>query len=337
MNTRIYHLPVLFLLLLFCSGSLLAQSSTETLRELEEQHRSIHKDVRSSTVMVQCEVPSGPREGPYYGTGVLISSEGHILSCTSVIPANAGNIEITLPSGKSKKAEMLGASLQYEITIIKIPGKNYTHLERGDSSSLGVGDRVYTAGNAFSLGGRQLKISFSSGIVSGLYETESVYWQSQYRGISLESDSAINPGTDGGPMVNENGELIGIITLSADRARWLGMGTPTHLFRSYLNTILARDRGKRNDRNKDPYLGLELKETEDNTLAVSKVSPNSPTWEAGLQKGDVIMKADGNELSSLEDFDDVMKEKAPGDQIMIYLERGKQKWATIIEVGIEPM
>jgi len=313
------------------------------LHELQRQNRAIYEKMQPSVISITCNVPNenNPKQGPYIGTGVIISSDGYLLSNTSVVPPGAKEIKIIFSDQREKEARLVGASLRFEVALLKMEGKGYDPLPIGESKKAEVGDTVYTAGNAFGLAQRQSNYNFSSGIISGIYRTESVYWQSQYKGLQIEADSSINPGLDGGPMVNLNGRLIGIISLTADRARWLGMAVPTHLFMSYVKVLRSFESGSR-DVTGDPYLGVELTasngdpEGDLDGINVKNVTRRSPAWYAGFRKGDLLYRADGTDVGDINDMVKIMKNKKPGDQFLAFIKRGHQKWALQIRVGTEP-
>lgn len=311
------------------------------LEQLQAHSVDKHEQLRPTVVSVLCDVKGedNPKEGPYYGTGVITTESGYILTSTSVVPPGAENIRIVLHNRKRRSAQLIGASLRFEISLLKMEGDGYANLDLGDSESLEVGSQIYSAGNAFGLSHQQGHISFSSGIVSGLYTTESVYWQSQYEGLQIEVDSSINPGTDGGPVMNEDGELVGVISLTADRARWMGMAVPVHLFQSYTRLLRSYEEDQ-TEQTGTPYLGLELSSSDQSDptgLRVASVTERSPAWFAGVREGDLIYMAAGNDIKRLQDFDQVMQDTSIGDQFLLFVERESQRWSILMKVGAQPL
>ncbi len=326
---------------LFCLAALPSGGSDSPLDQLQDHSVGIHEQLRPTVVSVLCEVKEedNPKQGPYYGTGVITTKNGYILTSTSVVPPGAENIRIVLHNREQKSARLIGASLRFEISLLKMEGNNYPDIDLGESENLNIGSQIYSAGNAFGLSHQQGHISFSSGIVSGLYPTESVYWQSQYEGLQIEVDSSINPGTDGGPIVNKDGELVGVISLTADRARWMGMAVPVHLFQSYTRLLRSYEE-EDTEQTGTPYLGLELSKSDQSDptgIRVSSVTEKSPAWFAGLREGDVIYSAAGDDIKNLSDFDKVMKDRAVGEQFLIFVERGSQRWSILMKVGSQPL
>lgn len=335
-------IAALFLITALVSAPVSAEPSSSPLRSLEAHHTGVHDQLRPAVVSILCEITDdrNPKQGSYYGTGVITSEDGYILSNTSVVPPGAENIRVVLHNRERKSAKLIGASMRFEVCLLKMEGDGYRDLDVGNSKTLELGDQIYSAGNAFGLSHQQGHISFSSGIVSGLYETESVYWQSQYKGVQMELDSSINPGTDGGPVVNKHGELVGVISLTADRARWMGMAVPTHLFRSYIQLLKSYHEGATVQADSKPYVGVTVSNSnsEDPTgIRVKDVTKGGPAWYAGLRAGDLIYMADGTDLSSRSDFDRVLESKSEGDQFLLFVERESQRWSLLLRVGANPL
>lgn len=338
----------------FSFSSLQGQEDKNALEELEEHHINIHNQIRDAVVYVQCRVPAGiPRgresqtEFNYYGTGVIVDEEGYILSSTSVIPAGAEKIKIIFSSGHSAEAEVVGSSLRYEVILVRVDEEVPGHVNFGGSEGLALGQQVYSGGNAFGQGHTQQRVSFSTGIVSGIYHTESVYWQSQYEGLVIESNSAINPGTDGGPLLDGNGDLIGVITLTADQDRWLGVATPTHLFEEFVHREITYDSEDDFASGQSLYIGMTARNAEsngsgddENGLIVEEVEEDSPAWIAGLQPGDRIFEANGEEIANHSDFEEVMEGKEIGDRLWLHVQRNTgaywDRWTVLIRLGPRP-
>lgn len=340
-DTRVPALLLLTVLALTNLATVSSAGPDAPLEQLQAHSVEMHEHLRPTVVSVLCEVKGedNPKQGPYYGTGVITTESGYILTSTSVVPPGAKDIRIILHNRKKKSARLVGASLRFEISLLKMEGDNYSDLDLGDSEALELGSQVYSAGNAFGLSHQQGHISFSSGIVSGLYSTESVYWQSQYNGLQMEVDSSINPGTDGGPIINRKGELVGVISLTADRARWMGMAVPVHLFRSYTRLLRSYEEDE-TAHTGTPYLGLEMRNTDrsDPTgIRVTSVTERSPAWFAGLREGDLVYRATGKNVKKLSDFDTIMQNQSVGDQFLVFVERDSQRWSILMKVGARPL
>lgn len=161
----------------------------------------------------------------FYGTGAVISADGHILTSTTVVPTGAKEIQVVFDGLKTRKAEIVEVNVPLETTLIKVEAENLPFFPLATALPA-VGARAFTYGNAhnvFRLNGRA---TFSMGIVSGLYEIQDQGGESLYAGLALETSAAVNPGSDGGPIVNQAGQLCAIVSLNFSPLRWQGVGVP---------------------------------------------------------------------------------------------------------------
>lgn len=162
----------------------------------------------------------------YYGTGAVISPSGHILTSTTVVPPGAREIEVVFPGFHTHKAELVEADESLEASIIKISGDSHPYFPLARDLPE-VGEEAFTFSNARN----SLRVtgtpSFSLGMISGVYEVENLGGESVYSGVAIETTAAINPGSDGGPIINQAGQLCAIISLNVSPARWQGVGVPT--------------------------------------------------------------------------------------------------------------
>lgn len=176
-----------------------------------------------ATVGVYCQ-KDGDR---FYGTGVVIDPAGYILTSTTVVPQGATAVEIYFGDHSRTTARVIEISLPVEAALLKIENNQpFPFLPLADYLPR-VGQAAYTLGNA----GNMIKLgdgaSFSAGVVSGLYQVQSVDSQSGYTGLGIETDAAVNDGQDGGPLLDNSGRVLGILSRSFSPARWQGVAVPT--------------------------------------------------------------------------------------------------------------
>ena len=159
------------------------------------------------------------------GTGVVISPDGHVLTATSTVPAGAEKIRVLFPGFVTREATIVAVDDALAVSLIKVDAHDLPCLPLARELPE-VGSTAYTAGdveNALRANGRA---SFSRGIVSGVYAVPKNP-EAHYTGVVIETTAAINPGSDGGPLVNEQGQLSGVITLGILPLRWQGTAVPT--------------------------------------------------------------------------------------------------------------
>jgi S1-C subfamily serine protease len=194
---------------------------------VERHDLRIYQEVAPAVVGITCRL--SPTQG-YFGTGVVISADGYILTSTTVVPKGAGNIKVFFAGAMEKTAEVAGLDEGTESTLLKVDAEGLKYVPLADSAAAKPGEMAYTFGNPFGTLSSDDKVSFSRGFVSGVYKlTENGDWQSKYRDLIVETEAAVNPGSDGGPLIDGQGRLLGIISLGYSERRWLGCVVPVHL------------------------------------------------------------------------------------------------------------
>jgi S1-C subfamily serine protease len=236
------------------------------------------------------------------GSGFVFSSDGLILTNAHVI-ANSEKLKVTLLDGDEFEAEVTGADRDTDIAIIKIFGSGYTPARLGSSSDLKIGELVIAIGNPYGY-----QHSVSVGVLSGVGRTMRTPDGNLIDHI-LQSDAAMNPGNSGGPMIDTQGEVIGINTAIIPSAQGLsfsiGIDTAKEIAR-----YLIRD-GKVIK----AYLGLMIHEVEINPrirnfhkleskkgLLIAGVEKSSPAYRANLREGDIIIEFDGGTITGSADL-----------------------------------
>ncbi len=216
------------------------------LNQMQARHIAIHQQVTPAVVEVQSYGTSIPIERPCYGTGVVISADGLVLTSNTAVPDVAEKVKVTFPSGKIHEAEMLDYDPATEVRLLRVLPlagnlqQKFDFVELSDSSLTKVGELAYTAGNPFQTIGRDRQVAWSVGTVSGIYTIKSADKYAHYSGLILETDAAVNPGSDGGPLFDANGRLLGILSLCYCESRWLGTAVPVHLIKKNLARQLQK-------------------------------------------------------------------------------------------------
>ncbi|MFW5923761.1 MAG: S1C family serine protease, partial [Planctomycetota bacterium] len=167
----------------------------------------------------------------------IISPDGYILTSTTVIPPGSeGPIEVYLADHTVKTARLVEWNDSVEASLLKVDGSNMPHMPISRDMPR-VGERAYTFGNARHIMRVSSQPSFSAGHISGIYDVGSSPGLSSYDGVAIETDAAVNPGQDGGPLLNAHGQLVGIISLSFSDARWLGVAVPMNRIHDALDAL----------------------------------------------------------------------------------------------------
>ena len=278
----------------------------------------------------QSQVESGA------GSGVIISSDGYILTCDHVV-SGASNITVTI-GDKDYPATIIGEDSTSDIAVIKIEADGLTPAIVGDSDKLAVGDNVLAVGNPLGeLGG-----TVTSGIVSALNRSVSIQSSSAVNTMSLiQMDASVSPGNSGGGLFNMNGELVGIVNAksSDSDAEGLGFAIPVNDAVKVAQELL--ENGYVTGR---PYLGISYYAVTDAQTAaqlgvnaygvyIVEVVKGGPADKAGLQAGDRIVSVDGSEVATQSDLGTLMQDHKAGDTIEITVARGGQMQTVNVTLG----
>ena len=261
------------------------------------------------------------------GSGVIISSDGYILTCAHVVDG-ASNITVTI-NDKDYTATLVGEDTTSDIAVIKIDADGLTPATVGDSDSLKVGQNVMAVGNPLGeLGG-----TVTGGMISALNRSVTIQGSSSVNTMSLiQMDASVSPGNSGGGLFNMNGELVGIVNAksSSSDAEGLGFAIPINDAIKVAQELL--ENGYVTGR---PYLGITYLAVTDAQTAsqlgvnaygvyVVEVVKGGPAEKAGLQAGDRIVSVDGTEIASKDDLGTLMQKHAAGDPLSITIARDGQ-------------
>lgn len=267
------------------------------------------------------------------GSGVIISSDGYIVTNNHVIEEGR-NIEVTLNDKRKFSAVLVGVDPSTDLALVKIEAKGLAYLTLGNSDSIRVGEWVLAVGNPFNL-----ESTVTAGIVSAKGRSIDIL-DDDYRVESfIQTDAAVNPGNSGGALVNTNGELVGINTAIITRSgRYEGysFAIPSNLAKKVIKDL--RDFGVV----QRAILGVridpvtsELAEKLDlpsiEGIYINDVTKNSGAGEAGLKKGDVIVKINGVKTSSIPELQELIARLRPGNSADVeYIRNGKKRKAKVL-------
>ena len=270
------------------------------------------------------------------GSGVIISSDGYILTCAHVVDG-ASNITVTI-NDKDYTATLVGEDTTSDIAVIKIDADGLTPATVGNSDSLKVGQNVMAVGNPLGeLGG-----TVTGGMISALNRSVTIQGSSSVNTMSLiQMDASVSPGNSGGGLFNMNGELVGIVNAksSSSDAEGLGFAIPINDAIKVAQELL--ENGYVTGR---PYLGITYLAVTDAQTAsqlgvnaygvyVVEVVKGGPAEKAGLQAGDRIVSVDGTEIASKDDLGTLMQKHAAGDTLSITIARDGQMQTVNVTLG----
>ena len=297
---------------------------------------SIETEVQDTSSMMS----GGSSSGGSIGSGVILDSDGNILTNYHVVQ-NATSIVVTLNDGSSYEAEIVGSDESSDLAVIRLVNADpnaLTPIEIGDSDELTVGSWVMAIGSPF--GNEQ---SVSTGIVSALYRStamQSTTGTSIYANM-IQTDAAINPGNSGGALVNDNGELVGInsiIESYSGSSSGVGFAIPVNYAKNIADQIIAGQTPVHS------YLGVSLTtvnalNARQNNLSVdygayiNEVTEGGPAAEAGMQAGDIVIAANGDEITSADGLIIALRGYDVGEKVTLTVMRGSEQMDLEVTLG----
>ncbi|MCU1369563.1 MAG: peptidase and chymotrypsin/Hap, partial [Ilumatobacteraceae bacterium] len=275
------------------------------------------------------------------GTGVVISEDGLILTNAHVIEGAGGDIAVRFDDGTSASAELVGASTGDDIALIQVDHPDLTPATLGSSDNLLVGDPVVAIGNALNLGADP---SVTSGIVSA--KDREISDGSTSLDNLIQTDAAINPGNSGGPLVNANGEVVGINTAIIAGAQNIGFSIAIDSVKELIDELKAgggdidADMATLGAPTMDvtsPEMTQEAKDhfgiTAESGAVIIALDPDGGASSAGIQIGDVVTAFEGEPVTSSTQLTRLVRSRKPGDQVELTIERRGRRQTVTVTLG----
>jgi serine protease Do len=358
------------------NGSGTTISSSKKIVSSESQLISqIAKSVGPSVVSVNVSITSAPPPTTYgnifgsadgggapqtaqaAGTGIIISDSGYILTNRHVVPVGTDSVSVTLSNGTELKDVKVVARTaptdNLDVAFLKVGNTEGNKLKAatiGNSSNVEIGDNVVAIGNALG----QFQNTVTSGIISGFGRSVQAGDSSGSSSTEsldnlIQTDAAINEGNSGGPLVNLNGQVIGINTaIAGNGAQNIGFTIPINDVRGLVNQVIATGSFKRT------YLGVRYiplsadvaKKNNLNSINGAFVAPNlgngssviagGPADQAGIKEGDVITAVEGTKISQTVSLTSLLGKYVPGDKINLTIERSGKDQQVQVTLGTLP-
>ncbi|HNX65216.1 MAG TPA: trypsin-like peptidase domain-containing protein [Oscillospiraceae bacterium] len=282
---------------------------------------NIVKKVTPSVVGVSSTMP----EGTQTGTGIIMTKEGYIITNCHVV-SGSSQVSVVLSDKKEYGALVVGTDSKTDLAVLKIQAdETLTPAEFGSSDDLVVGELAIAIGNPLGL---EFSGSVTSGIISALNREVTI---EDKEFTLIQTDAAINPGNSGGPLVNSYGQVIGITSakISTSYAEGMGFAIPINSAVDIVDELIKN--GYVTGR---PLIGLSGEDIDEmmskfynipQGVYVRIVNSDSPAEKAGIRVGDVIIGANGKEITSMDELNKIKEEFKPGDSIKLTVYREGQK------------
>jgi S1-C subfamily serine protease len=290
------------------------------------------------------------------GSGFVIDKSGHIVTNYHVVEG-AKTVQVSFSNHESMRAKIVGSDPATDIAVLKVavPSRALRPLTLGNSSTVEVGDQVIAIGNPLGY-----DRSVTSGIVSAVQRSITAPNQVSTIGHVIQTDAALNHGNSGGPLLNADGDVIGvnaqIAPSDANANIGIGFAIPINTVKQVTSTLI--DHGKV----QHAFLGIEAKAIDsqiaqifhlpvDRGLLLARVIKGTGAARAGLKAGatevvvegeswpaggDIVIKADGHPLTTVDDLRNVIADKQPGSSLKLELYRGVKKMSVSVKLGRQP-
>lgn len=266
------------------------------------------------------------------GTGVIIDGQGLVLTNAHVIE-KASKIFVALTTGgRELEAELVGQDHQLDLAVLRILGAGpFPALKPARSDDLLVGETVIAIGNPLGLGH-----SITTGVISSTRRRMST--ENNEFGLFIQMDALVNPGNSGGPLININGDLIGINTAIIQQAQGIGFSIPIDTAKRVLDDLIEFGRVR------PAFTGIlpgEVGQAFSNSLGaggvlVHGVEPGSPAEKAGLRIADVLLTIDDDAIGSTDEYRSLLRTYTPGDPLRLGILRGAEPLALTLKLAEIP-
>ncbi len=258
-----------------------------------------------------------------YGSGVVLSPDGYIVTNNHVVEG-ADAVEVTFNNKVIREATIVGTDPTSDLALIKVEGGDLDYLVFGDSDKVKVGEWVLAVGNPFNL-----TSTVTAGIVSAKARDISILGEGSNVESFIQTDAAVNRGNSGGALVNTRGELIGINAAIASHTgsyEGYSFAIPSNIVRKVVDDLLMYGETQR------AYIGVNPKEMNAQLaeksgmkdikgVYVAGVTPNGAAEKAGIKQGDVLTHINGNEVNTVTQLLESVRQYRPGDEVKIQVVR----------------
>ena len=264
---------------------------------------------------------NNPVETQGVGSGVIFREDGYIVTNNHVV-SGAKELIVSMPDGRSLKGKLIGADALTDLAVVKVEAKDLPTAKFGDSDKIVVGEPAIAIGNPMGL---EFQGSVTSGVISALNRTLDI---SDKLVKLIQTDAAINPGNSGGALVNADGEVIGINSakVAANGVEGMGFAIPINTVQNIIDEIMNKGYVAR------PYLGVSVFDPQtagrygyqlniDKGVYVFQLTLNGPCGKAGLQRGDIILKVNDEEVNSVADLRAKVASYKVGDTVKVTYDR----------------
>lgn len=315
------------------------ERTMQTVEEVQEKNKTVTEmiaEVNDSVVGISKVKNSGSSifsdenvTSLGLGTGLIVGENGYILTNAHVSGEKYSKCYVTLVGGKTYDGSVVWSNTDIDMAIVKINQKNLQTATLGDSDDIKVGETVYAIGNPI---GYEFQRTVTSGIISAVNRTIKFEEEGEesYMEDLIQTDATINPGNSGGPLVNAEGQVIGINGVKITSAEGISFAIPINSVKTVINSFNTDGKFEEAslgvfafDKNVLGYLNENLQFSEG--IYIARVNTKSTAEEAGLKPGDIIISIDEQKLERMCDLRCYIYTKKPGDVVTLKIQRNNRK------------
>jgi len=337
------------------ASGVVASSNSQVSQSRQNAITAAVAKVSPSVVTVQTEVIDQSPQDPFdiffgraqprtqagLGTGFVVRKEGVIVTNAHVI-AGANKVSVMARDGTVYPAKVLGADETNDIAVLKIDAKNLTEVKLGNSNNLAIGEWAIAIGNPYGFYLGNSEPSVSVGVISatqrnlvGAGEGQAAYFD------MIQTDAAINPGNSGGPLVDADGEVVGVnsnIFSPNSGSVGLGFAIPINRVNRVVDDLLSHGSIR------SPWIGVRLRQAQSTNprdiltqgAVIASVTPGSPAAKAGLQPGDVILREGTRSVHNPFDWYAALLDLRAGSPAHLHVRRGTREFDVDVNVSELP-
>jgi len=275
--------------------------------DFKKSHVKLYKKTSAAVV--------GIRGSGGKGSGVVIHRSGWILTSILATGQTAQTVWVYSKGHKRIQGQVIERVKDLEFALVKIDPEHVQEvLEIGDSEAVKVGQVSYVLGDSFDSIFTDDQVAITLGKISGIYENRQVHDRAQYKGQVIETTASVNPGSDGGALIDGKGRLVGMMTLNYNESKFTSLAIPMHKLKAAIEKHVRISH--------PPVWTGFIAEGKDGKIAVQRVSKDGPAEKAGMKVGDEIVRFADRAVGSIAEIETALKGFGPKESVKIVVKRG---------------
>lgn len=315
-----------------------AQSNKEDISQVIEKASNCVVGISKIKSLGTSVFTSDSSENLGLGSGIIVSKQGYILTNQHVVGSDSNKCYITTENGKTYDGKIIWSNVDIDLAIVKVEESFNYAINIGNSNSVKVGETVYAIGNPI---GYEFQRTVTGGIISAINRTVKIKNEDEsysYMSNLIQTDATINPGNSGGPLINKEGEVIGINTIKITSAEGIGFAIPINIVRPII------EKYEEYGEFKEAYLGIfaydgsimayvDKNMNLANGIYIENITEDGPAYSTQLKKGDIITKIDSTSVNKMSELQEYVFSKNPEDEIVLTVIRNNKEKQIKVVLG----